>query len=382
MTPTRLIELDPADWIAARWKAWSPLPRPMPSSFNEAACRDRVLRFSKWGQSEYLDPDPFKRLKIPRSMTLEEADFWFRLLNQVDENTSPARALAKLNRSTTPRMLTPAEARQLQGRWTRYRCEVVRVLSFLMTPADLLSLLSCETKGVKARWAALAFQKFVLVHLPQTEIDRLRDAFAPRIFRGIAEPPPPQSPLLTDPADYFPSEVCFGAVLGCHEEIAHVIADLTPESFQNGCGTYTYAPMEIVFGLSGADAIVAAQRRLGFGIQIMHNFRSWLATTELRALDVIRDGIRGYNNSKWHRDYGMKALACVKAPEVAELMLEFSLEPKYAAIATDWLETEVGNAVTGLIPVAAGCGPLAVRAKEYLGRCRQRGYGDVIDAAM
>jgi hypothetical protein len=382
LSPSRTIELEPADWFVARWKPWSPLPRPKPAAFDEATCRDRARAFSKWGQEEYYDHEPFKELKIPKSMTVEEADFWFRLTAHINENTSPAQALGKMQRSDSPRMLTAPEAKGLAGKWTRYRRQAVHMLSFLMTPAALLDLLVAGTKGPAARWAALAYRDFVLVHLPQAELEGLRDSLALRIVPGIASGPLRRNPADSDPADRFPAEVIFGATLGCHDEIARVMAELPPESFRLGPSNSVYFPMEVAFGLAGPEAIVAAQRRLGFGIEFIHHFRQWLAATELLALDVIRDGIRAYHNTKWHRDQGLKALVCVKAPEVAGIMLELSLEPKYASIPKEWLEFEVGNAVAGLVPIAAGTGPLAAAAGNYLREQRQRGYGDVVDLAL
>ena len=52
-------------------------------------------------------------------------------------------------------------------------------------------------------------------------------------------------------------------------------------------------------------------------------------------------------------------------------MLELRLSSKVPQVARRWLEEEVGNAVAGLLPVAAGSGALADAALDYSrGQCR------------
>src|SRR5262249_24534614 len=64
--------------------------------------------------------------------------------------------------------------------------------------------------------------------------------------------------------------------------------------------------------------------------------------------------------------------------EAAPLMLELKLSSKAPQVARQWLDEQVGNAIAGLIPVAAGRGKLAEAAVEYLREKKQQGYEEVI----
>src|SRR5262249_56507045 len=51
-------------------------------------------------------------------------------------------------------------------------------------------------------------------------------------------------------------------------------------------------------------------------------------------------------------------------------------------VARRWLDEEVGNAVAGLVPVAAGEGRRAEAALEYLREAKRRGHAAVIGAQV
>src|SRR5262249_10558584 len=108
---------------------------------------------------------------------------------------------------------------------------------------------------------------------------------------------------------------------------------------------------------------------------------AWLAHTELSALDVVRDGILAKTN-KAEAELMLAAFSRVKAPEAAPFMLELRLNSRAPALARQWLAEQPGNAVAGLLPVAAGRGKLADAAVEYLRDARRQGLADFIEQQL
>src|SRR5262249_19737379 len=72
----------------------------------------------------------------------------------------------------------------------------------------------------------------------------------------------------------------------------------------------------------------------------------------------------------------------VKAPEAAPFMLELRVNSRAPALARQWLDEQPGNAVAGLLPVAAGRGKLADAAVEYLRDARRQRLADFIQQQL
>jgi hypothetical protein len=109
--------------------------------------------------------------------------------------------------------------------------------------------------------------------------------------------------------------------------------------------------------------------------------RALLATTGFRALDVAANAIRETTNRDRREDL-LKVFARIRAPEGAVHMLDLSQSCKAPRIAGEWLQTDVGNAIAGLIPVGAGSGKLAGAATEYLREKKREGHVQLIIAAL
>src|SRR5206468_1207486 len=78
----------------------------------------------------------------------------------------------------------------------------------------------------------------------------------------------------------------------------------------------------------------------------------------------------------------VEMLCLVKAPEAAPHLLELRLSSKAPQPARRWLDEQVGNAVAGLLPVAAGRGKLAEAALDYLREAKRKGFAAFIEAQV
>jgi hypothetical protein len=92
----------------------------------------------------------------------------------------------------------------------------------------------------------------------------------------------------------------------------------------------------------------------------------------------VRESIRAVTN-KDEAGPLAEALALVKAPEAAPVMLELKLFSKAPQVARRWLDEEVGNSVAGLLPVAAGQGPLAEAALDSLREAKRKGHAALLE---
>jgi hypothetical protein len=109
--------------------------------------------------------------------------------------------------------------------------------------------------------------------------------------------------------------------------------------------------------------------------------RAWLAHTEYAALDRIRDAILPVTN-KDECDALLEAFCLVNAPEAAPYMLELRHAAKAPARARQWLDDHPGNAIAGLILVAAGRGKVAEMAIEFLRDAKRRGLAPLIEEQL
>ena len=109
--------------------------------------------------------------------------------------------------------------------------------------------------------------------------------------------------------------------------------------------------------------------------------RIWLALTQFSGLDYARNSILAQTR-KEDNEMLMEEFARVKAPEAAPYMLEFKLNALGSGPARKWLLEQVGNAIVGLVPDAAGRGKLAEAAVEYLRDAKKKGHEEIIRTAL
>lgn len=172
------------------------------------------------------------------------------------------------------------------------------------------------------------FRVYVLPYLSAAERERLREK-----VRSVLDPGSWQGIGQSSPRAAFH----LGACLGCHDEMAALVESWPDDLYAADTWglDFFHRPQEIVLGLGDPRRVEAEMRRLRLELKLPHYVRAWLAHTEDRALDWVRDSIlavpncllfdRGLARADTHRELAERltdALALVRAPEAAAPMLE------------------------------------------------------------
>ena len=240
-------------------------------------------------------------------------------------------------------------------------------------PVDFLKILrddsvmnrSWDTATQVMRW----FMKTVLPYIPREALEALRP--------GLRE----DLKSAQWPTDYYkrPAAVFFLAALaGLHDELLAVVRAWRDDLyFPADWHDYYHQPQLIVFGLGSADLVRREMHRLRLPLKKPEHARAWLAHTELSDLDYLRDAILALTNKKDAENL-LEVFCLVKAPEAAPHMLELRARSKVPKLAGAWLDENPGNAIAGLIPVAADKGKLAEAAVEYVRTAKKKGHADFI----
>src|SRR5262249_48930712 len=173
------------------------------------------------------------------------------------------------------------------------------------------------------------------------------------------------------------------ALVGLPDELLPVVRAIPDDHYQHSGWDHTvyHQVQRVVFGLGSPELVEAEARRLKLPLREPEFLRAGLTLTEVAALDYARDNILAETRQD-DCEKLLRELARVKAPEVAVHMLELRLHSKAPAAARQWLDEQVGNAVAGLVPVAAGRGKLAEAAVEYLREAKKKGHEKLIRAAV
>lgn len=374
---TRTIDLEPTDFFWAGWRVWRAFPLPAAEEFDKHACLKRATALLV-----YTGDRTIKALGVPLNMTAEEARFWFEMLTRIDSGNPPARVAERLAKQNFDGLnLATIQARL--RRWQGYQGNVLpllRCLSVLLSPKEVLEVfLDIFSTGYWRSgtpfFLADGFTRMVLVYLSESDLKDLQKVVRSRLD------------LAVKPAkyhSYYPLMFHVAARLRCHEEMAQIVQSWPDDVYSNGWhGGGFYPEPTFIFGLGDPTRIEAEVRRLKMPFH--HNgpnlLRALLATTGVRALDVARDAIASITN-KDHCDEMLSIFTKVRAPEAAVHMLDLSQCAKFPRPAHSWLETEVGNAIAGLIPIAAGRGKLAEAAVAYLRDAKKKGHEKLIAACL
>ncbi len=383
---TRVIDLRPGDWLWATWRKRQPWPRPAPAPFDLKNCVERLSRLPTvtgplgkewvWGRAAIAD-----------TLTPEEARFWFAAMTGGGGKVLPKELALHLARQDFSRPLSALDIRaRLRGKARLFAPELVIPLANLLPPDELLAALrNADTTAVgpsdyygpyvTARARALLAEGFVchvFPYLTDAEAERLRAGLRPEVQpeRWPASP----TYLVSVPADFL-----LAAALGMHAELLALVSGWSPDA-ERAYGHHHLHAQQIVFGLGSAELVEAHLRRLRLPLWRGSHVRAWLAHTELAALDYVRDSL--LSASKPHVDALVEALCLVRAPEAAPYLLELKLQGRAPTRARRWLDEEVGNAVAGLVPVAAGRDKLASAALEYLREAKRRGLAPLLEERL
>jgi Domain of unknown function (DUF4132) len=384
LTVTREIDLSPRDWLRATWRKLPPLPRPELVPFNEEQLLVR-LRWPGWSWKWW-------RARISPALSTEEARFWLAVMTHRQEQQSGF----QITREEVSGWIS-------EGDWSpegiRHRlrrqpelvpAEAAPVLANLFPLEELAALILDDVigsgPGLAPNWKlnerlAVGLCRYVLPHADAAERDRWRAFLRPRVDpacwpTGWHDPPP--------------LAFVIAAEVGMPDEILRLVEGW-PDNLRPPSGRLAHTRLldAVVPGLGSADLFAHHFVRLGLNFKKgPHEFltsadlvKIWLAHTEFSRLDFVRDQVLRSSSKETAREK-LEVFALVRAPEAAPFMLELMLDSRAAEVARLWLDTYVGNAVAGLIPVAAGRGRLAEAATEYLREVRRRGFTPVVEERL
>jgi predicted DNA-binding WGR domain protein len=365
---TRAIDLAPRDWLWATWRPRQPLPKPdkAPPPFDQKKAVERFEAGIQAGPNWWYFGGPLNKPPFSR----EEAHYWFFALTQGPECKTKEKGVKALAAGRFDGRVTLATVAQRLPHAGHPYDRLNEVLSYLLEPEQFIALVG-EGQFGQQSWGwrstvAMVFLERVLPYLTAKEVEGLK----PLARKMLAKNAAPKAPT-----DQYEPIYRLAAALGLHEEIGRVVA-AWPDGSQPGV-CWQGEPQWLVFGLGDAGSVDREMRRLGFGLYSPEEARAWLANTEFAGLDLLRDAIRRSSN-KPGAEALFKVFRLVRAPEAAPHMLELKLNSKVQGPAGEWLDENPGEAVAGLIPVAAGVGKLAEAAVEYLLATKTKGHNDFI----
>jgi hypothetical protein len=316
---TRRLDLDPVDWFRAPWRKPKPLPRP------------------------------------------------------------PLTANAERSLETLGRVRTAAEALNLiMGQQAIVLPTAYLEALFACLPPDEFLGVTTDDRVMNTRWdtathALRWFHHGALPYLPAAAWDKRR----PRLRQQLKALTWPTDPYKRPAMAFF-----LAACAGLRRELLALVQSWPDDAYgRYDWDDYYHQPQLVVFGLGSADLVSAQMRRLRLRLKYPEHARAWLAHTELTGLDYLRDQILTRPNKK-DAEQLLEVLCLVKAPDAAPHLLEVKVRSRVPKLAGAWLDEQVGNAVAGLIPVAAARGKLAEAALEYLRDANKKGHGQLIEERL
>lgn len=374
---TSTIDLAPADWHTAVWRPRQAMPRPQSQPFDLEQCTSRVARVSVGTYGWQWD---WSTASIPVVMTPEEAHFWLSAMTSAHRKVKPKELAAELAKRQYKK-LTGADALQmLKKKLTSVTREVLLPLSNLVSIEELMDMLAATPAKRAITYAEspwnddpemiLGFQQYILPYLTDAELQRIRKAAA-----GKLDPTHWPTSHHEKPAAWY----YLAALVGMPNELLRVVQGWKEDLYGRtdwDCTAYQQ-PQIIVLGLGSPQLVESEMRRHKLPLNKPEYIRGWLATTEYAALDYVRDCILEVTNKEVCEKL-LRVFALVKAPQAAAHMLELKLSSKAPKLAREWLETNLGCAVAGLVPVAGGRGKLADAAIEFLRDVKRAGHAELI----
>lgn len=376
LTPKREFNLEPIDWFRATFDLPAPLALPEPVAFDLDAC---VARLAKLKTGSYGWATRWEDLDWPENMTREEAHFWleattFRRDKDVKMKDVAARLAkkkfdGKLGLDQVAKAMLGDERTQSQYSVLAARC--------LLSSEELYELLvSDKNKGHNGhanleRMLAGA-HRFVFPYLSVEE----RTSWRNKVKQAFVRQHVP-----TTFYDPYPPEHYLAAALGLHDEMLELVISWEDTRYREGWHDHYHRPQDLVLGLGSAELVVEHWRRLRLPMRSAGHVRGFVACTRARGLDVVADALLLEANREVCAGL-VEALARVDAPEAALPMLRLKLDSKAPAGAREWLDTHVGNAISGLVEAAAQRGKLGDALIEQLRGFKRQGYVEGIEQAV
>lgn len=381
------LNLSPEVLRLAHWRKLPPLPTPPATSFDLDSCCDRL---GKVRRVDYMSAD-WSAARLRWGMTREEACFWVSAAAKwCKSHDSNPHVVAHARKHVAPAVSDLGWVRAvLAERQRELPAELAIPLATLVGPVRLLETLldglfvpsAPGTHSWHLRHDLPLYRGFwehVLPYLHPAELDPVREAVRPRLDPATW----PKNHYDGTPRHYF-----VAGVLGMDAELEALVRTW-PTVGPKGQQPYfvtAHQPLLILFGLSSPSRIEAVARNLGQPAHSLHfanpfELRGWLATTGTSGLDFAAAKLQP-RDPAWNGS--LSAEFCgVTDPAAAPHVLALRLNGQYPVTARQWMTRNVGSAVAGLLPTAAGRGRPAEAAADYLRDLTKTGFGWVIDREL
>jgi hypothetical protein len=363
------LELAPEDWFLATWRTLPPLTMPEPINFDFDRIKaqlNRARRSRMAGCWEWEDVD------IPINMSRQEAQLWLEVMLEGPPSHRPRKFVPRFLKRTFDGNIVPDRLeKDIRTAGPRLPGKVLLPLLRVFSPAKIIDLLlppatdttATYIRGQHDREVAQTFATMVVPYLTADERKQLRERLLPELrpehWQNTWNAAPPVTYRLA-------------ALLGMHAEVEAVV-----NRWNSGDRDPWCTHLDIIFGLGDAKRVEQHARRLGCQPTTPRHLRAWLAHTELSALDWIAQGIR--TRPAGEITQFIEVLCLVRSPAAASIVLELKQAGLGQSLLRRWLDRNVGSAIAGLLPLAAGRGKLAEAALAYVQRAQQRGHTTLIE---
>lgn len=354
---TSRIDLDPRDWFWAMWRDPDPLPEPAHREFDFDACVEQI-RSIKGGRSRgrFVVGHP----EDVSVLSPAEAEFWMHCHFQQRSYKTPNKLADAMAAMKVTGKVSVADIKRLHK---KHEYLSFQYIAQILNADDYIELLL----ALPYPDGTSQFRDQILPYMSRAQRKKYRKSMG-----EMAETAKPPKNFHTD----FHVSCYLAAALGNHSAVRKVLAVNAPQG-------HWHSGLELAFGLNTEEMENYVYDHLK---EKYHHFpgtliRPWIAHTELTRLDFVKDRVMNASRGDWSGQVATD-LGCVKAPDVAPMMLEFRVTGRAPDVATDWLDTEIGNSVTGLVPVAVGRSKLAEAAQTYLREKQRLGFGSVINKAL
>lgn len=344
----RTIDLEPTDWLWARYRAPEAWVRPQPRKFQREKCLERLA--SEGG---------VRKLGITPYITPQEASFWLGVcyisatrkefretlsyLESHDVTTPPQYEQVRTFLGDSMRFADPSLSPSMVA-VVLYQLEpvdVLRIFYDVLLSADLLDAPSFDMVLNAMFWS---LWNHILPYCTPAAIDELGARFE-EAFRSGME------------TIRAPSFLRLAGMLGMATSLDGVLATLDEQAVP--------VPAEALLGLREPDAVLKAFRKRSAAVfERSDQVRGLLAICEFAALDTIREAVLTAE-TKSRAECFFRPLCRVVAMETVPTMLELARGDRLADGATEWLEKHEQVTQAGLLHEVRTHGPRREEAFQY-----------------
>ncbi len=370
----RSIDLDDEGWRWATWRNIAPEKEETPDSFDFEKC---IAQLKKVKVNYWLMD--WSAIDVPRFMTRQEAHFWFSAFTPSDQPnyshvSEKARAVEDLKKRLRSEDFTGVLSTEdfvaaCKRESSAYPQQAFLALYYLLPPEKILELAlkAPRSQYLQSDPCTEGFRKYIAPRLDSETKRRLHEILRPYIQPKLWPIDPYHIPVAFHLASY----------LGMHDDLRVIVESWEDDLYTEDHSDFYHRPQDVIFGLANASLIEHHMRRMKLRLIDAVQIRAWIAHTEYRALDLVKDSIQSTQN-KDQAEKLIRELYKVRSPETAAVMIELYVESRSSRQAREWLDKNPSYSIPGIIPFINERGRIAEIAIDLLRSFQSQGFGEVI----